>query len=153
MGCNLQWLVKVALVAGFIVLPICVAASAHAGPNSSDDSALVMQEGLWDQKYLLGDWGGARSWLAERGVTFDLNNIGDFQADVTGGQAHHAAGFYGKMPRILSVSWAASCRATRGGKGPSTELASNFMGCSPANTALGNRIIFPRTKRFRNFPT
>src|ERR1700761_9631094 len=48
---------------------------------------------FWDQQYMFGDWGGTRSQLAERGVTFDLNNIGDFQADVSGSQAHHATYF------------------------------------------------------------
>src|ERR1700761_6956883 len=42
---------------------------------------------------MFGDWGGTRSRLGERGVTFDLNNIGDFQADGSGSQAHHATYF------------------------------------------------------------
>jgi porin len=42
---------------------------------------------------MLGDWGGWRSRLADEGVTFDLLNIGDFQADVSGSQTHHATYF------------------------------------------------------------
>lgn len=42
---------------------------------------------------MFGDWDGARTRLAEEGVTFNVNNIGDFQADVSGSQTHHAVYF------------------------------------------------------------
>ncbi len=46
-----------------------------------------------DQKYLTGDWGGERTKLENQGVTFGFNHIGDFLADVSGDQAHHATWF------------------------------------------------------------
>ena len=46
-----------------------------------------------DAQYMLGDWGGLRTRLADEGVTFDINDIGDFQADVSGSQEHRAIYF------------------------------------------------------------
>ncbi|HSY42697.1 MAG TPA: carbohydrate porin [Candidatus Acidoferrum sp.] len=43
---------------------------------------------LMDQQYLLGDWGGERTRLADHGITFDLNDIGDFQSNVGGSEQH-----------------------------------------------------------------
>jgi porin len=60
----------------------------------------VGQKRLWDEQYLFGNWGGARSRLAEHGIKFDVFNINDFQADVSGSQTHHGAyfgRFYGSM--------------------------------------------------------
>jgi porin len=60
-----------------------------AAPGSVDTT----KPDFWHQQYLFGDWGGARTELANEGVTFDFNNIGDFLADVTGSQEHHATYF------------------------------------------------------------
>jgi carbohydrate-selective porin OprB len=48
---------------------------------------------LWYRQYILGDWGGWRSRLADQGVTFNIQNIGDFQANLSGSQTHHASYF------------------------------------------------------------
>jgi porin len=48
---------------------------------------------IWDQDYLLGDWGGERSRLEAEGVKFDFDDIGDFLTDVSGSQTHHATYF------------------------------------------------------------
>jgi porin len=48
---------------------------------------------FWDQQYMLGDWDGHRTELEKEGVSFDFNNIGDFLADVSGSQEHHATYF------------------------------------------------------------
>ena len=40
---------------------------------------------LASRKYLLGDWGGKRSALAEKGITFDFHYVTDMLANPTGG--------------------------------------------------------------------
>jgi porin len=94
------------LAFGLIGLPICSALSAPAaqeGPESAS-GAERSSSSFWDQQYMFGDWGGTRSRLAERGVTFDLHNIDDFQADVTGSQTHHAA-YFGRFYASTDVNF------------------------------------------------
>jgi hypothetical protein len=70
-----QRLENMSLAVGLIGLPILLAPSAHAVPDSQE-SALPVQKSsssLWDQQYMLGDWGGERDRLADEGVTFDFN--------------------------------------------------------------------------------
>ena len=65
-----------------------------AGPDDRDMPPVQQKmPSFWDQQYMLGDWGGERTRLANQGVTFDFNNIGDFLTDVTGNQVHHATYF------------------------------------------------------------
>ena len=45
------------------------------------------------RQYLLGDWGGVRSKLAEQGVKFDFYFISDLEANPTGGLQHTRAGW------------------------------------------------------------
>jgi len=44
-------------------------------------------------QYLLGDWGGKRSALAEKGITFDFFYITDLQANPSGGLEQTQAGW------------------------------------------------------------
>src|ERR1700746_1137380 len=46
------------------------------------------ENSFWSQPYMLGDWGGERTRLANEGIIFCLNNIGALQSDVTGNQNH-----------------------------------------------------------------
>lgn len=48
---------------------------------------------LLARKYLLGDWGGQRSALEEKGVTFDFFYITDLQANPSGGLQQTRAGW------------------------------------------------------------
>jgi porin len=92
-------------VAPALALVIC---ADHAHGQSLDSKAMTSVDGknlvtqqettappksIWDQQYLLGDWGGERSRLEAEGVKFDFNDIGDFLTDVTGSQPHHATYF------------------------------------------------------------
>jgi len=83
------------LAIGLLGLTVHLAPAAQAGQDSQVTSAATQgsSPSLWDQQYLFGDWGGKRTWLADEGVRFDFNNIGDFQADVSGSQTHHATYF------------------------------------------------------------
>ena len=46
----------------------------YAGTIDTGNSPLIqkLNASLWDQQYMLGDWGGARTELAKRGITFQL---------------------------------------------------------------------------------
>jgi len=101
-----QKLENMTLALGLIGLPIMTAAPALAETDNQEASAPLEKSSssFWDQRYLFGDWGGARSWLAGKGITFDLNNIGDFQADVTGSQTHHAT-YFGRFRASSDVDF------------------------------------------------
>jgi len=58
----------------------------------------------WNQKDMFGDWGGERTRLEQEGVTFDFNNIGDFQSDVSGSQTHHAD-YFGRFRASADVDF------------------------------------------------
>jgi len=53
---------------------------------------------------MLGDWAGERTKLASEGITFDFNNIGDFLADVTGSQEHHAT-YFGRFRASTDIDF------------------------------------------------
>ena len=104
-GCS-QRLESISFPVGLIGLAILLATSAHAVPDS-EESALSVQKNsssLWDQQYLFGDWGGERSRLAQEGVNFDFNNIGDFLANVSGDQTHHAT-YFGRFRASTDIDF------------------------------------------------
>ncbi|MEJ0091666.1 MAG: carbohydrate porin [Limisphaerales bacterium] len=53
---------------------------------------------------MFGDWGGERSRLAKQGVTFDLNNIGDYQGSVTGSQ-HNETAYFGRFRASADIDF------------------------------------------------
>ncbi|MDE1170193.1 MAG: carbohydrate porin [Verrucomicrobium sp.] len=68
------------------------AAPLVAGTTTTTDSTDAKElavagtgDDIWHRKYLTGDWGGERTKLEDQGVTFGMNNIGDFLGNVTGG--------------------------------------------------------------------
>jgi len=77
-----------------IVLPLILATPALAQARvpvsdpviasspASDPRAALFESG--QRRYLLGDWGGKKAWLAEKGVTFDFFYISDTQANPSG---------------------------------------------------------------------
>src|ERR1700722_12168740 len=98
------------LLLGMGAAGLCtVPASSYSAATDAAAPALALdaqstQGSLWDQQYMLGDWGGLRSRLADKGVTFDFNNIGDFQADVSGSQTHHAA-YFGRFRASTDIDF------------------------------------------------
>ncbi len=74
-------------LAGLCTLP-AVSAQAQSDTNAAPPTIEKSTTSFWDQQYMLGDWGGERSRLADKGVTFDFNDIGDLQTDVSGSQEH-----------------------------------------------------------------
>jgi carbohydrate-selective porin OprB len=74
-----------------LILPLLLGASAQAQnalPSSPSPSAEFSS-----RQYLFGDWGGERSALAEKGITFDFFYITDMQANPSGGIQQSYAGW------------------------------------------------------------
>ena len=57
----------------------------NAPPQAVTQQAAATQPGLWDRPALTGDWGGARTRLEDRGVTFTLNEVVDAVHNFNGG--------------------------------------------------------------------
>ncbi len=58
---------------------------AKPAPEATPAPPPAADKTFWNQQYLLGDWGGARTKLAEeKGVTFDFFYVADFLADPEG---------------------------------------------------------------------
>lgn len=85
----------------FVGLPF-----SRAGTDDQAISPVAQKKALsyWDQPYMFGDWGGERTRLAEQGVTFDFNNIGDFQTNVAGSEVHHAT-YFGRFRVSVDVDF------------------------------------------------
>jgi len=62
------------------------------------------ESSFWSQQYMLGDWGGERTRLANQGIIFCLNNIGDLQSDVTGDQTHRVT-YDGRFRGIVDINF------------------------------------------------
>jgi porin len=77
-----------------------------AGADEKEITPVVdkAQPSFWDQQYMLGDWGGTRTELEKKGVTFDFNDIGDFLTDVTGSQTHHAT-YFGRFRATADIDF------------------------------------------------
>jgi porin len=78
--------------------------AAHAGTDEITPVVSKAEPSFWNQQYMLGDWGGTRTKLAEEGVTFDFNDIGDFLVDVTGSQPHHAT-YFGRFRASTDIDF------------------------------------------------
>ena len=61
--------------------------------NALPESAPAPSADLSSRTYLFGDWGGARSTLAEKGIVFDLFYVTDLQANPSGGLQQTQAGW------------------------------------------------------------
>jgi carbohydrate-selective porin OprB len=75
----------------FIVLLMSGASAAAQSAPPGDPQASSTE--LLSRKYALGDWGGERSALAEKGITFDFFYITDLQANPSGGIQQRQAGW------------------------------------------------------------
>ena len=70
-----------------LIFVTAVAFAARVYPQTSDETLSGPdrhEKPLADRQYLFGDWGGLRSDLMERGVSFDLQYISDNLANVAG---------------------------------------------------------------------
>src|SRR5260370_30144533 len=74
------------------ILLLMLGASAEAQNALPSDASTPSPE-LSSRRYLFGDWGGERSALAEKGMTFDFFYITDMQANPSGGLQQTYAGW------------------------------------------------------------
>lgn len=82
------------LVALVLLIICAVPLVAQTNAAASDGGSTLFE--VPSRQYLLGDWGGKRSKLAEKGVTFDFFYIADLEANPSGGIQQTQAGW----PRI-----------------------------------------------------
>src|SRR5215475_15652994 len=74
----------------FILTLVAIAPTAAQSALASDPPE---PKGFSSRPYLLGDWGGERTALAEKGINFDFFYITDMQANPTGGLQQTYAGW------------------------------------------------------------
>lgn len=85
-------------VLAVVLVLLCFAVPVRA----QQPTAGLFTPDIWPQRYVLGNWGGERSRLAERGVTFDFNYIADLLANPTGGKKQTDAG-WGRFRGTIDV--------------------------------------------------
>jgi porin len=71
--------------------------AAQSNDSSTTDTSFM------HRKYLLGDWGGERTKLADEGVTFDLIYIADFLGNPTGGNT--SAGAWNRVRGTMDIDF------------------------------------------------
>ncbi len=92
-----------AVLGGAVVFALISSATLRAGLDAPPPAQKTIPS-FWTQQYMLGDWGGTRTRLEKQGVTFDINDIGDFQADVMGSQTHHAT-YFGRLRASMDLDF------------------------------------------------
>src|SRR5580658_3077643 len=73
-------------------------------PTGAPEIFQQPENSYWSEPYMLGDWDGERTKLANEGIVFFLNNIGDLQSDVTGSQTHHVT-YDGRFRGIADINF------------------------------------------------
>lgn len=102
-ACRLQRSRTLALliVCSLLLLTSTLIISLPAAAQSNDSS--TTDTGFMHRKYLLGDWGGERTKLANEGVTFDFHYIADFLANPTGGNS--SAGAWNRVRGTMDIDF------------------------------------------------
>jgi porin len=101
---SIHSLKKIGIVGAVCAFLIVTAGAARAGTDDLTPQVGKTQPSFWNQQYMLGDWGGERTKLEQEGISFDFNNIGDFLADVTGSQVHHAT-YFGRFRGSTDINF------------------------------------------------
>ena len=65
-------------------------------------SAFAQEDSIWTRSQLTGDWWGARSFLVDHGVSFDLEYTSSFQGLLSGSRAKDA-GYGGKVDAFFNL--------------------------------------------------
>ena len=95
-----------------LTLPFPASSQSTSSSSSSDNPSAPASPAQTPQappqsqprQYLLGDWGGERSRLANKGVTFDFFYVADLQANPTGGLEQTYAG-WGRIRGTMDVDF------------------------------------------------
>lgn len=86
------------------LLLLCAVSTAHGQNKALQESGDEVSRTLATRSYLFGDWGGKRSELAARGVTFDFFYVADLQANPVGGLKQTEAG-WGRIRGTMDVDF------------------------------------------------
>jgi len=78
------------------------AAPVFAQNTADTSSSISPQLQFSSRQYMLGDWGGERSRLAEQGVTFDFYYVADLLANPEGGEKQDDAG-WGRIRGTIDI--------------------------------------------------
>jgi porin len=81
-----------------VFLLLCASSKICAQTTTDDSSAPPSRQ------YLFGDWGGERTALADKGVTFDFFYVADLQANPVGGLTQTQAG-WGRIRGTMDVDF------------------------------------------------
>jgi porin len=87
-----------------VILFMASAASLVAQNATSCANSDPPEHNFFTQKYLFGDWGGERSALAAKGVTFDFFYVSDLQANPSGGLEQTQAG-WGRIRGTVDIDF------------------------------------------------
>jgi porin len=138
--------VRTALLAGLFALsaapPAAFAQDAAKSPPPNDD--------LWTRDKLTGDWAGRRTYLANQGLTFDFNYVGEGFADVSGGQRRLAI-YEGRFEMTFEANleklfhWPGATFHVTGyqihGRGLSSNAVGNLLTVSNIEAASSSRLF------------
>lgn len=110
--------------------------SAAASAAEKLPSTAQNQPDLWHRPYLLGDWGGERTRLADDGLTMDFYYVADGLANVKGGAHPPEATWWGRIRGTVDVDFG-KFLPDRGLTGHMTSVwqyGTNIGGANYANT-------------------
>jgi porin len=79
---------------------LLVGSAPHLAPSAAAQAPSAGSADLWTRATLSGDWGGLRSDLERRGMTFTFSYINDFLANVRGGIGTGAIGLGVFQPQL-----------------------------------------------------
>ena len=88
-----------------VIFFVASASSLSAQNAASTPNSDPPEHSFFTQKYLFGDWGGERSALAAKGVTFDFFYVSDLQANPSGGLEQTQAG-WGRIRGTVDIDFA-----------------------------------------------
>jgi porin len=86
------------------LLLLCAPGRAFVQNEAPQDPADEVSSAHPTRIYLFGDWGGKRSRLAARGLTFDFFYVADLQANPVGGLKQTEAG-WGRIRGTMDIDF------------------------------------------------
>ncbi|MCE0484538.1 MAG: carbohydrate porin [Methylacidiphilales bacterium] len=86
------------------ISPLCAQETPAPSPVKAEQTRPESIPGFWDQDYLTGDWSGVRTSLADKGVAFGVNYIGEVLGNPTGG-IHQGVIHEGRIELTLDLDF------------------------------------------------
>ena len=90
-------------IACFLLLTLASVLMFSLSAAAQSTTPPTTEQTFMTQKYLLGDWGGERTKLANKGVTFDFHYIADFLANPSGGNS--SAGAWNRVRGTVDIDF------------------------------------------------